>query len=439
MDFLYTYALTALKFAGVIVSGIAGVIATQPEKPARRILRLVVLLRLQNAARNTLNKNAAMRWVVVGLAIALLSQFVETIKTSKESKNSQEEYNAQMAVATNSMAKLEKQLTLSSAAIDELQSQSVQLHRQMTVVNHMAGEFDTLSIDATFELISTNPFALMLTKRVADLACPLNAIAVHHGKTITATFFDLSSLVGFDDGPEKPSREELAAKNGLYYSLGVAGYINWQANTTNIYEITNAPDTAIMAHLRGSLGKNAPYNEVFSSNWLSMASSNVNLMDLVYLIQKPRLGVRIYSPLTTGNAVSDADFVAPLSWQTSAPTIGYNSVTNGVVLKWTTEYPNSQWRQTVRMGSVHDLDSATLYFYLANVPNALTDSIKPVSLKLKFGKTNIKVREFEFGFYENVTTGFWPDETASSINRAAVYKAVLPPASYDSIEAEIKN
>ncbi len=53
----------------------------------------------------------ALRWVVIGLLVSFLSQFVETIKTTKESRDAQAKYEAQMKVATNSLDIIQEMVT----------------------------------------------------------------------------------------------------------------------------------------------------------------------------------------------------------------------------------------------------------------------------------------------------------------------------------------
>src|SRR4051812_42261620 len=67
--------LTVLKFAGVTISGVAAFIGTlpanHPERPENR-----------KGAWRLFGKHTAVRWVIVGAVVALLSQFAETLKTN---------------------------------------------------------------------------------------------------------------------------------------------------------------------------------------------------------------------------------------------------------------------------------------------------------------------------------------------------------------------
>lgn len=133
---LISILLTTLKFAGVVVSGIAGVIATQPARPSRKTLRLIVLLGLQKAARDLFNKHQALRLVIIGFAVALLSQFLETFKTASESRVQRDKDLAAQANTSN-------QLWLARQTLDGLDRSLNQIHQ-------------SLSVEVVFELLYTN-------------------------------------------------------------------------------------------------------------------------------------------------------------------------------------------------------------------------------------------------------------------------------------------
>jgi hypothetical protein len=304
----------------------------------------------------------------------------------------------------------------------------------------------------------------MFTKRVADLAHSLNITTLDNpNPNFVTAVVRLSSLVGDDQNAEKPKRGQQTSGGGFTGLMnhevepegargGIVGTINMPPTYTNSSDITKAVRGAFFSWSHGGIGETAPYDEVFSTNWLASVSSETNFTKLFDCLQLPMLGVRIFSGHTTNLAAADADFFAPPPTSgTIQPTIGYDSVLHGVLINWRIEYPCTEWQQTVRMGTLQDLDAATLCFYLANIPDFLTNDIKPVSLRLKFGKTNIKVSKFELQSYENVEVLFEPTTNIISKNpishqrdttestesyRAAVFKATLPPASYDPIEAE---
>lgn len=430
--------------------------------------------------RLTKHGKRAILWAVVGLLISLVAQGVEQSLNIKRARESAANTQTQMLI-------LGKQLELSSTALKELQNQSLQMRQQMAVMNHMAGEFDTLTIDATFELVSTNPAALILIERVAEVASSFiqktTTNYIDRTPFVTAEV-TVPDMIGDSGGSEKPRRGEqiplgsrtdvtgnikvvtdnnnkgLAKQSSNVYQLNVVGYVNVKLPHTNDTDLASLIQNTIFARSQGRMGTIVEYDDVFSSNWLASVSSNADFMKLSGCIQLPMLGVRIYSKHTTGLAVEDADLVAPPPTSgTIRPTIGYDSSLRGVLVNWRIEYPSSEWRQTVRLGSVQDLDAATLCVYLANAPVFLTNDFKPLTLKLRFGKTTLKVNNFELQSFERFETGFEPLEplyppsvltnfpteirrhyAAQSkplklkTNSAAVFKAILPPASYDPIE-----
>lgn len=449
------------------MSGFGAVVATIPE--ARRGKRNGNS-KLKQVWHKLNTKQCGLYIAIIGLLVAMLSQFVETIKASMENKDAQTKYAAQISVATNSLAKLE--------------SQSLQMQQQLAYLNHMAGEFDTLNIEATYELISTNPDMLIFAKRVSEVAhhIPLD-IQSDHSNVISATFqIGACSLVGKDETTANPSREEIVHTDR--WSQNIVGYMSSTLSSSNSSAITNALHATLLSQLvHGGSGEPTSYEEVFSSDWLASVLPNNHLTELADFVRLPMLGIRIVSKQTTDLMPTDADFSTPPNYQPIQPTIGYDPVLNGVIIKWSINYPSSQWRQTVRMGSIRDLDAATLCFYLANTPDFLTNDFKPLSLKLNFGKTTLTVCNFKLQSYEDVAINFSAlyianiiSQTTSNLpatvlahfhpaniisqttsilpvavhtylpveinlpvesNRVAVFKTVLPPPSYKPIE-EIK-
>jgi len=66
------------------VSSVAGFAAALPEAKNKKAAKLERLTWVGRKIRILLSKEWTLRWVVIGLAVALLSQFVETIKTAEE-------------------------------------------------------------------------------------------------------------------------------------------------------------------------------------------------------------------------------------------------------------------------------------------------------------------------------------------------------------------
>jgi hypothetical protein len=82
--------LTVLKFLGLVVSSVAGFAAALPEPKNKRAAKLERRTWVGRKIRKMLSKEWTLRWVVIGLAVALLSQFLETIKANKEAEEARQ-------------------------------------------------------------------------------------------------------------------------------------------------------------------------------------------------------------------------------------------------------------------------------------------------------------------------------------------------------------
>jgi hypothetical protein len=251
--------------------------------------------------------------------------------------------------------------------------------------------------------------------------------------------------------------ESDTVSSGGGYSQSIVGYINVPVVATNIVE----PKKLLHDHLfgRSQAGVTVNYDKLFSADWLESISSNSNLTQLVECLQLPMLGIRIFSKKTAERSPEDADFIAPPPSDLSArPIIAYDTLMHGVMVNWRIEYPSSEWRQSVRMGTVQDLDSATLCLYVANLPTFVGNDFKPLSVRLRFGKSTVSVHKFTRQSTEVFAVGFEPAEPlypsnvmtnlaaserqyltnrfkprVEKFNRAVVFQTVLPPPSYDPI------
>jgi hypothetical protein len=405
-------ALSTLKFLGVVVSGFAAIVATAAEKPQKKE-KPPPKTRIGGIAATMFSKRWAVRWTVIGLAVALLSQFVESIHSSKESKVAQAKYDAQMTAATNSLVKLQTQLQLSTIELGELKNQGRQIRQQMAYMDHMAGEFDTLTVNITYELVSTNPVALLFTKRVADLVqastimdpdLDVRPTMPNGSNQVVTGIINFEPVLGLGSTQDK---HRSAGKRFDGYIGNASGYVRITNQSTNTSNIRSEIEKAWYRSFHSGTGIGVSLHHVFALNWFVGASSNTAFMRLVDFIKLPMLGIRIFSSRTTSMDDSmkeaDADFVAPPPQRGPIqPKIAYDPSSAGVIFNWSIKYPNDEWQQTIRMGSIHDLDGATLCFYLANIPDFVANDFKPIALNMKFGNTSINVNKFELQSYENV-------------------------------------
>jgi len=357
--------LTVVKFLGIFVSGAGAIVGTIPDKPNKKVPKPESKWKLVRTTKKIFSKQWALRWVIIGLFVSFFSQFLETIKSSEEAKKT---------IAKNQAAQLEtsNQLSLARSSVNKLEYQSRLLHKEMFYIEHMLGEFDSLSITFKCELSSTNPAAQILLQRMQDLV-PISS----------ATPFLAYSL--FDDitleNQTKPTRSQIIASSHNY-AVNVVGYAN------NPYE-------SLSSVFQKGKGISMNIDEVCSSNWLDSLSSNIDFVRLVNFIRSPNLAVRIFSRQTTNLALSDADFFSSSSKLLDTPSIGYNPISESILLKWSFDYTNSEWQQTARMGSTSDLDNAILCLNFDSLPDFIGFDLKPLAAKLDFGKTTIFVRNID--------------------------------------------
>jgi len=113
--------LTILKFAGVVVSGFAGLIAIASEKakkksPPKTKTGLIL--------EHVFNKRWAIHWAIIGLVVAFLSQFSETLKvTLDEQKARRKEQQVSQIMQT--------QISLATSSLQKLEEQGATMHQEM--------------------------------------------------------------------------------------------------------------------------------------------------------------------------------------------------------------------------------------------------------------------------------------------------------------------
>jgi hypothetical protein len=135
-------ALACVKFLGAIVSGVSAIYAakadsgTQPSE-AR-----------SGSARGT-KKQTALVIAVVGLVVAVLSQFVETLHDAAQAREDNRRYSEEMQA-------LETQGRLANKTLDSIQQ--------------MLTSFDTFAYESEFDLPATDPRVAALIGELHELA-----------------------------------------------------------------------------------------------------------------------------------------------------------------------------------------------------------------------------------------------------------------------------
>jgi hypothetical protein len=81
------FTLNVFKLLGVTVSGFAGIVATAADKP-NRPKKAPPKTRLEIMLKKPFTKQWALRWAVSGFMVAIVAQFLDTIKTTADQKDS---------------------------------------------------------------------------------------------------------------------------------------------------------------------------------------------------------------------------------------------------------------------------------------------------------------------------------------------------------------
>src|ERR1039458_9199676 len=123
--------LTLLKFAGVLVSGAAAIFASTPDKISASWTKSLPTSRFARSLRSVFSKQSALRWAIFGFVVALLSQFVETLKTNTEATEAQ--HKEQLARLNTS-----NQVWIAQKSLDFLE--------------RMVTRFDTISVSIKYQL-----------------------------------------------------------------------------------------------------------------------------------------------------------------------------------------------------------------------------------------------------------------------------------------------
>jgi hypothetical protein len=164
--------LSALKFIGVIVSGIGAVLAAIPETDSKAQKKdheptaaqsdpkaapltppsspgpAGLVTRILEHVPWAGSRQAALNLAIVGLIVATLSQFIESIKSASEAREQSQRYAAQM---------------------DAIQNQTRTAAQSLEALNRMMTRFDGMRYDSQFVLPSSD-------QRVAALIAEMQAV-----------------------------------------------------------------------------------------------------------------------------------------------------------------------------------------------------------------------------------------------------------------------
>ena len=193
--------LTLLKFAGVLVSGAAAIVAATPERSSARPPKRLPTSRFARVLRTLFSKQSAVRWAIFGFVVALLSTFAETLKTKAETSESQRtaerariNTSNQVWIAQKSLDSLERLLTrfdtVSVSIKYQIDPQCVifaQLYKTLSALNYSAPKPEP-------RIISRGPVSGYWTLHTAENV----PIEVHLDQSLdfrTWTFYGLDANV----------------------------------------------------------------------------------------------------------------------------------------------------------------------------------------------------------------------------------------------------
>ncbi len=146
--------LTVLKFAGVLVSGVAGYIGTLSDQKVKGGKR--------PRWWRMFSKATAMRWAIAGLIVALLSQFAETLKASRDSK---------LADKITSANRLAQNTILSNLSLQsEFQS------RSLSYIERLVAPLEPPRVGVEFEILLDKPGMSSLREHFSRVAPDLNKL-----------------------------------------------------------------------------------------------------------------------------------------------------------------------------------------------------------------------------------------------------------------------
>lgn len=399
--------LTFLKFAGVVVSGVAGLIAVASAEEGER---KVPKTRAGIIMAHVFNKRWAMHCAIIGLVVALLSQFSETLKTTFDEKTARRK-DQQVNQA------LQQQISIATEALEKLEEQGATVHHEMLYLEYMAGKFKKISVDLTFEVPTTQPDFAPLVQKIEEIISPEGISA----------FQRMTNAIP----PNTP---------GVAYSKSVIGYINSKDKMTG----------EVHTFVASSATVPIPVEYVFDPKWITDVSTNVQLMTFFNSISSPRLKLELFSRRVTDTAAYKPDFVALTSTQRSLPffyfdkeknritldempatsqcCFKYNTVTKQTTVNWHFNLTPESWRQTIRMSSVFDLDDARLRlsFGGASNPDLPKYHLQLSSAKLDFGLVRITL--------DNLLPLERKKQKTNETNYSYIFTGTIPPPNSLQIE-----
>jgi hypothetical protein len=354
--------LTSLKFLGLIVSGVAGYAAALPEPKHKKAQKLAPRSWLGRLTRKLLSKEWTLRWVVIGLAVALLSQFVETIKTADEAKKAEEKETEDKQKTDKLLTQLKKQSRETHQIVTNLQSQTFQITTVQTLttqqlqraevtldaLNRILTRLQRLQISAVYEMHPTRELTNLVDQICntvqPELANPPGLPKDPPGVSPPPGFGQgHARLVGWFHSQTLPGASMYFSDTNLVYVWIMPKLINFQVWTNNI-----------------------PGFSQFASAFSDLAS--------------PEIRVNVYFKTTPTNGLPDIDLVAKINQEEPCLFIQPNS--KSCLIKWVLNCPPESWSLRQSSPCLSDLTESKAFVF--NNVSFQMWPLDPVSVEFNF-------------------------------------------------------
>ena len=352
MDLLFT----VLKFAGAFVSGFGAIITAIPEHRRGKSSNKSPLKQFWHKLST---KQSGLYIAIIGLFVAMMSQFAETIKSSQDTKDAQSKYQKQMDVATNALAKLERESILASNSLDGIQ--------------RMITRFDRVSAAFCYELPQNN--SLVATLRDYCNQCIRNRVTNSYHQPLLRQISNSSpGLDGFLSGPGGDTNLFSTDPTSLAVSINP----RLSTNGASYEAMRTLGDSFFYPqyHLAFNKGHRPP--EALSS---APNSSKNGSLDLHYDLELGELlPEQVAAPFPGSEPHNLPHYYVQLFYQLPSGRIS---------VVWTNYiWPKEVWKSHGEITSIHDLDSASCYWSFS--PRGKYRNMKEVNgvyqeMQLKWG------------------------------------------------------
>ena len=357
--------LTLLKFAGVLVSGAAAIFASTPDKTSASRTKSLPTSRFARSLRSVFSKQSALRWAIFGFVVALLSQFVETLKTNTEATEAQ--HKEQLARLNTS-----NQVWIAQKSLDSLE--------------RMVTRFDTISVSIKYQLDPQCGVYDPLYNLLSSIA-PVNPPPQDTNK---------SPLVGYWNVPA-------ANRNSIRLEIA-------QARDNRTFAVFGLNGDTIRSLIGANT--NSLNSEAFQFTYRPSFVIKLFSASRTYCVVTPALQARLqakimraFQSLVTNRIAAskpiefnkwdgrEPDLLLLITNPVTSPQITYDYVDKQIVMTCAFDCPRTNWQsQTERMSSLPDL--AQSGFFISPAPSNVM-GIRFVSADIKFDLTTITLTNCE--------------------------------------------